>query len=239
MAATRAVVRARIQELLGDVNPAERVVNLYRLNEIINRNMQVVAAQTIRPTELATAITLVNGTYDYAIVTVDETQTVDQVFANGAGVALATGAELKLRTFVDMCSTYKQDTAAPVASGIPLHYTVYEKSDNVVTLRIGPTPNAAAVTARVSLIVRATGLITLPTTDASSIRFNAVLMRGLEAACAADVVEMLDDASLGALKISRGWAASLRRQAQEAIAAHNFRDEGLGRRHSDFTARSA
>jgi hypothetical protein len=231
MAATRAVVRARIQELLGDVNPAERVVNLYRLNEIINRNIELIAPRVACPMRVAVSVTTEAGTPDYTASASFEAQTVEQVFMN------ASGEELKLITFAEMCSNYRQDTATPVASGTPLYYTVYEKSDNVATLRIGPTPNAILV-----MKVHATSLTVLPTEDGSpggDIYFNAVLMRGLEAACAADVVEMLDDASLGALKISRGWAASLRRQAQEAIAAHNFRDEGLGRRHSDFTARSA
>lgn len=219
MAATRVTVRRRIQELLGDTNPSERVVNTLKVEALINHHIVLLAARTIRNTETNLSIATASGTFDYTIHATLEAQAVDQVYLN------STGTELRYLTLAEIGVLYKQGTTGAAANATPVHYTIFENEAQVPKIRLGPTPNA---TDAVDLVLSV--MPTLPTADSTSILFPDVLMRGLEAAVAADCIDMMDDASLSALKLSRGAGASFRAQVEVAVAEHNARLNRFGRR---------
>lgn len=221
MAATRAVVRGRIQEILGDVNPSERVVGQFRYDEVIARNMHLIAARCVLPRDSVTSITLVANTYDYAAHATLQYQSITQALLN------STGRELNYVPMEQFNAYYRQDTAEPRESGEPREYTIYENTSNLVRVRFGPTPNASD-TAK----FHATSLPALLTADSSSIPFSNDLLRGLESACAAELVLALSPDALAKLGLDKSVAGAWTAQTERAIHDHNVRQQAMGRRQN-------
>lgn len=218
MSETRATVRGRVRELLGDVNPAERVVGQFRYDAVMDRQYQIIASRTLRAKEHDIAVTLIAGTYDYTVGTVGETQSVEQVFLDADGV------ELQYLPLSVLNSRFRQDTTEPADRGTPRHYSTYDNTSQVVKIRVAPTPIDSG-----ALSVVGSSNPVLGTSEGSAILFTEGLIRGLESACAAEIILMLDDAMLARLGLSRGAGVLFREQAEAAIREHNLRQRRLGR----------
>ena len=217
MSATRATVRGRIQEILGDVNPSERVVNQFRLDETIGRNMHLIAGRAMMPRDSVTSVALVASTYDYSLSASLTYQMVEQVLLD------STGREIAFVPFAQFNAYYRQDTAQPIGTGTPQEYTLYETTTNILKIRFGPTPSASD-TAK----VHAAAVPALLTADSSVIPFAHTLIRGLESACAAEIVLALSDEALGRLGLSRGVARKWSADAEGAIHDYNVRQRRMG-----------
>ena len=217
MAQTRAVVRGRIQELLGDVNPSERVFGTFRYNEIIGRNVPMLAVRCMMPRETVVSLALTATTYDYTIAASTDATGVSQVFLN------STGDELGFVPFEQFNAYYRQDTAEPRDSGTPREYTLSENTSNVTRIRIGPTPDASD-TAKIHIERIPAAL----TADSSSIPFAEDLMRGLESLCAAEVVLVMSPEQRARLGLSPDSVSKWLGDADRVVHDYNVRQRRLG-----------
>ena len=221
MSATRSVVRGRIQELIGDVNPAERVVGQFRYDEVIGRNMHLLGARCAMGRDSVVSVTLVAGTYDYAVHATLQYRDVSQVFLNDDG------AELGFVPREQFDAYYLQDTADPVSSGTPREYTVYENTSSLTRIRVGPTPDAAG-----TLKVHASSIPALLTSDGATIPFSLELLRALESQCAAEIVLMLGQDALAKLGLDRAVAQKWTAEVDRTVRAYNQRVHDLGTRQN-------
>jgi len=219
---TVAVLKARILDILGDVDPENRAVHPFRFDTIINRQVHRLASRTMRPQETVQSITLVVGTYDYALASSGLVDHVSQVFLD------ADGSELLYVPFDLFNSRYRQATSEPAASGPPCEYTLWETAANVMTLRVGPTPDNAAdgpIKVYYSILpAMLSNSVYSVLTGIEVIPFGNELIVGLEAACCADAVAGMNEESVKRLGIDKGiaiqqWAA----EVESAIRAHNLR----------------
>ena len=206
--------------MIGDVNPSETVLNDFRINDVIGRNVHLLATWCDLPRSTVSSITLANGTYEYTIASTT---------AKAVGLVLlnSTGDELGFVPWEQFNAYYKQDTAEARDAGTPQEYTLRESVTNVVTFRFGPTPNASD-SAKVHLSVLPAEL----TSDATSIPFADDLRRGLELMCAAEIVAALDDDQLKRLGVSKAivpvWTAALNRVVRD----YHRRQANLGARQN-------
>ena len=229
MAITPAILRQRIRDLIGDTDSEQSVVSPFRLDLIINKQVHRIASRTIRPRETVQSITLVASTYDYALASSGLVEHVAQVFLD------ADGTELYPVPFELFNSRYRQATSEPLPSGTPREYTLWETAAQVMTLRIGPTPNSAAdgplkvyhsiLPAMLSTSTYAGALTT------QAIPFSDELIAGLEAACAAEVVSGMNAQNVEPLGLDKGivvprWEA----EAEGAIRQYNLRQLKNGQR---------
>lgn len=221
MAASRAVVRGRIQELIGDVNPAERVVNQFRYDEVIGRNMHLLGARCAMGRDSVASVTLVAGTYDYAVHASLQYRDVSQVFLNDDG------AELGFVPLGQFNAYYLQDTADPRSSGTPREYTVYENTSSLLRIRVGPTPDAAG-----TLKVHGSTIPVLLTSDSASIPFSLELLRALESQCAAEIALMLGPDALAKLGLASTAAQKWTAEVDSTVRAYNRRIHDHGSRQN-------
>lgn len=219
MSKTRGAVRLSIYEILGDMNPDERVVSIPRINEIIARNYQTFLRRTTQHTSVAVSVTVLSGTGDYTIDS-NEVFELDQVFDS------TNNRELFYLPLVEFNSRFLPDVTT-AATGLPTHYTTYEGTSQVMKLRLGPTPNASLTVK----CYRTTAQSAL-TTDGSSLLVSDGLARGIEAACAADILAILGDAQLTKLGASRAAVQTLRKESEDAIREHNLKASRTGRRQA-------
>ncbi|HTF39006.1 MAG TPA: hypothetical protein VK754_00240 [Propionibacteriaceae bacterium] len=227
-AITLRLLRGRIFDMIGDVDSENPAINPFRLDAIINRQANRLASRTIRPQETVQSITLVVGTYDYALASNGIVEHVSQVFLN------ADGLELYYLPFEQFNQRYRQATAAPAGSGQPREYTVWETADQVMTLRVGPTPDTAGdgplkVYHSILPVVLSNSVYSF--SDSDTIPFSHELLAGLEAACAAEAVLAMSDEFVAKLGLDRSrlvahWTA----EAEGAIRAYNLRQLNNGKR---------
>lgn len=220
MAATRAVVRGRVQEILGDVDPSNRVVGQFRYDEVIGRNMHLLAGRVQMPQDAVASITLAAGTYDYAVHASLQYLTVAQVFLD------SDGQELEFVPRDEFNAYYRQDTSQPRSSGTPREYTVYEAATtSLLRMRFGPTPDATDAAK-----VHASSLPALLSTDSSSIPFSNELLRGLESMCATEIALSLSPEQAARLGLDKSVVRKWSDDADEAIRTFNVRQRNLGNR---------
>ena len=214
MALTVGEVRNRVKEVLGDMNPSDQVVGEYRYDEIVRGNVQVVASRANMPRNSPVSISLLAGTYDYAVSATLTYQSIAQVLLN------SNGRELVFVPFEQFNAYYKQETAEPHGSGTPVEWTAYENTSGLTRMRFGPTPDESD-TAKVHAN-------SIPLLDPASISFSDDLVRALIYSCASEVLLMLNDeqrAKLGLdTKVAAKWAADVER----AIHGYNVRQQNLG-----------
>lgn len=218
MASDRETVRGRIKELLGDSNPSEPIFGEFRYNDIINRNVYLIAGRATMPRTSVTSVSLVASTYEYTVAST-VAQSVGQVFLN------SNGDELNPVPWEQFNAYYKQDTAVPRASGTPREYTMREDTSNTLRFRFGPTPNATD-TAKVHLSI-------LPATlasDTTAIPFANDLVRALELTCAAEVVLVMDKARRQAAGLSPDVASKWLAASDAMVRDYNIRQAKLGTR---------
>lgn len=229
MSATLAATRRRVQNLIGDRNPDRRSVNSIRLDEIIEKNVHLIAGRIILPREpVTTGVTLVAGTYDYSLT--GEIALVSRVVDN------TRGDELIFLDFDELNRRFEQDTSDPVESGTTGFWTTWEDSSQVTRLRIAPTPSAAG-TLRVYHAVEPAALNV--NTETTAIPFPRMLLRGLEAMCAAEAASLLSEDELAILKLSPGVVGIWNSQANQAIRDHNQRQLGKGRRQEGILRKTS
>lgn len=221
MSKTRVAVRTSIQDLLGDTIPAEPIWSVFRYNEAINRNINLLAGRSLQIDSIAQTVTLIAGTYDYAL-----TAAAGEMAAILQAFHVSSGQEILPLPWTEFNSQYRQDTSAPAPSGVPCHFTLWEAT-GTPRIRLGPTPNA---TGTVSLHEKTT--VDLPTADGSTITFSDSLIRSLEASAGADLVESASREMLDKARLDRSFARTLRGQAEQGLRDHNLRKLRLGRRQS-------
>lgn len=226
MATTRLAVRNRVYEMLGDPNPAERVVSEFRYNTSIERNMYLVAAKANMPRSAVSSTSLVADTYEYTI-----SNTAQHV---GFALLNSTGTELAPVPWEQFNAYYRQDSSSPRVSGTPKEYTVREDVSNDLIIRVGPTPDASD-TLKVNLSV----LPALLTTDAISIPFSEELTRALDLFVAGDVVASVSDELLAKLGVSRSAAGLWMDQGEKAVRDYNRRQSRLGERQNRIARHGA
>lgn len=220
MATTRLTVTTFVQEMLGDTNPAARVISGFRVNECVSHNTHLMAGRCRMARNSVASLSLVASTYDYAVSATLTHQNIAQVFLN------STGRELMFVPFEEFNAYYQQDTAQPLGSGTPEEYTLYEAitaTVHVSRIRFGPTPSAAD-TAK----IHASNMPALLETDATTVPFSDQLVRGLVAACAAELVLAMSPENLAALKLDKAVASQWLADAERAIHDHNVRELNLG-----------
>jgi hypothetical protein len=225
MGDTRATVRTRIRESVGDMDPMNPVVSMFRYNAVIERNKQLISAQCQLPSEAISTVSLVSGTYQY---------TLSSESAKGVTLVLlnSTGDELFLVPWEQFNAYYRQDTADPRANGTPREYTIRESSTNTTLMRFGPTPNATdSAKVHVSLLA-ATESVSLPSTtaDTATIYLPNDLIHGLVSRCCAEVALMLSPEKRAALGLSADVAAKWLDEAKQVIHDYNVRQGRLGSR---------
>jgi len=225
---TRATVRGRIKELLGDVRPAEPIFTQFRYDECINRNIQMFMGRAIAQDTTLT-VSLVAGSYDYTVTAIiGEVKSAWQAFLSG------TGAELTYLPLEELNNLYHQESSAAAASGDPAYFSLYESTTQVWKVRVAPTPASSG-----SLILYQSVTLDLPTSEGSSIAMDEQLIRALECAVAADLIETADQATLQAGRISRAAVPTFRLQAEQGLKDHNQRRMGMGRRQNYVLRRRA
>lgn len=242
MSVTVEILKSRVRDLIGDVDSEQPVINPFRLDVIINKQIHRLSAKTIRPQETVQSITLVVGTYDYALASSGLVAEVAQVFLD------ADGAELIGPVPFDVFnSRYRQATSEPAASGRPCEYTVWETAANVATLRVGPTPDAASdgpLKVYHSIMPTALANTTFPANASilasnTTLPFGNELIAGLEAACAAEASRVMTAADRERAGIDKATIAGWVADAEEGVRAHNLRQRRLGRQQDHiFRVRS-
>jgi len=232
-----AVLRARILDRIGDMDPDQPAIAPFRLDAIINAQTHRIASRTIRPQETVQSITLVAGTYDYALASSGLVEHVAQVFLDADGI------ELYYRPFEDFNSRYKQATSEPLPNGAPREYTTWETAAQVMTLRVGPTPDSAddgplkVYHSILPAMLSDSAHDAFSNTD--SIPFSSELAVGLEAACAAEAVAGMKADDVARLGLDRRTlVAQWREDAESAIREYNRRQLRNGRRQDRIFRRS-
>lgn len=218
MSITRAAVRARLQELLGDMNPDARVVGQFRYNEVISRNMNMLASRSIRPRETELTVAVVAGTYDYTLDVTKTIATVSSVYD------YTNWWELEFLEFEAFNRAFRENTVNPPISGRLSHYTLWETAGQLGTLRVGPMPNAAT-----SLRVHYGILPAALASESTAIPFTLELQRALESFSAAELISTLGDERLQKLGLSRSVVGLWQAQGQQALRDHNKRQGSMGR----------
>jgi hypothetical protein len=196
------------------------MVGDFRYEEIIQRGIHSIATRTMMPRDAVASVTLVAGTYDYAVSASLTIQSVSQAFLN------STGDELVFVPFDEFNAYYKQDTALPRASGTPAEFTLWENTSGLTRVRFGPTPSAAG-TVKIHY-----SSITSPTTDSGFILFADDLITALVSWCAADIVVALDRAILTARGLDKSSAGPWIAEANQIIRGYNVRQGNLGLRQN-------
>ena len=218
MSVTRAAIRTRVRELLGDTNGDERKISAFRYLQSIHRNMHMIAARVNMPRSSVQSITLVASTYEYTSLT-NTPQSVGLVLLN------STGAELRPVPWEQFNAYYKQDTAEPRDSGTPSEYTIRENTSNGLVIRFGPTPNASD-TVKVHIAI----IPDQPSTDSTAVPFSDELARAWESAVAGELVSTISEDALKSLGVPRSSAALFFNQMEQAIRDYNRRQGRLGTR---------
>lgn len=219
MSVTRAAIRTRVRELLGDTNGDERQISSFRYLQSIHRNMHLIAARVNMPRSSVQSVSIsVAGGYEYTTLT-NTPQSVGLVLLN------STGAELAPVPWEQFNAYYRQDTAEPRDSGTPREYTMRENTSNGLVLRFGPTPDASdTVKVHISIIPDQ------PASDSTAVPFSDELARAWESAVAAELVSTIADDRLKALGVPRSAAGLFLKQMDEAIRDYNRRQGRLGTR---------
>lgn len=217
-----ASIRARIYDIIGDHNTEDPAIDPFRIDSVINKNAHRIAARTIRPQETVQSITLVVGTYDYALASSVNVDHVAQVFLDADGI------ELCYVPFELFNSRYKQATSEPAASGTPREYTLWETSSQVMTLRVGPTPDTAADgpikvyhSVMPTLMSNSDNVGGLSNT--ATIPFSNELVAALESACASELVGIMTAEKLEKLGLDKSvLIPRWEREVEEGIRSHNL-----------------
>ena len=218
MATTRAGVRNRVREMLGDQDPANRVVSQFRYDGSISRNMFLIASKATMPRAAVSSVSISAGAYESTAIT-DTARSVKLVVDN------ATGKELAYVPWDDFNSYYGQDTANPRASGTAVEYTVRENTTAGLVIRVGPTPSANA-----TFDVHYAAMPSALSTDSTSIPFSEELTRALDSFVAAEIASTLSEDKLAKLGVPRSSAKLWLEQGTAAIRDYNLRMGRLGTR---------
>lgn len=207
--------RARVQNMIGDTNPSDQMVEPDALDEIIARHYQQVAADLDMPmTWTEDAITLTAGDYD-----VDLTDTLEyRLIAFGR---LASDGQLVYRVAPEVLEAMR---LVPVSEGDPYLMAFREKSNGtvgdpqVVTALFYPTPKEGDA---VDLLFGSTPA--LVSADADAIGLGELGVRAVECYTAAECVARIPADKLLARGVDKGLMGTLQSQAAEAKQKERYR----------------
>lgn len=237
MSQTGIVTHYNIRTMIDDLSRESYAISTPRMNLIVKREVQLLAARSILPIVSPTSIALTAGTYDYTIT--GTPQTIRQLILN------SDGTELDRISLEEMNNLYKQDTNVAAGRATPRVYALYEINTQVCKVRLGPTPvanDSLDIYYEIAPAAAETALIDGTSAgvygSANDVPFPPLLLGALERMCAAHCVSVMDEADRARRKINPQAIGLWRDEADDMVRQSNWRARFNGRSQSHVMRRA-
>ncbi len=211
MSQTSAVTQYRIRDLIDDQDKERYAISSIRMATILTAAVQNLAGRTFQGmVAIPDTVSLSAGTSDYTLT--GSPDTLLQVIRQFDGL------ELVPRMLEEINARYGQDTDTPASRGDPQYYAAWETNAQSYILRVAPTPSVTRI-----LLLYRTNFPASTVGDTTDIPFSPLLLRGLEAYCAAKCALAMSQEERDRRKLGPEAISDWQLEAQQAVINENWR----------------